>query len=317
MHVFILAGGFATRLWPLTEHRAKPLLPLAGRPLLTHIVEGLPAHLPVTVSTNAVFEDAFLQWKSTVNREQMSIKIEETKSDDDKLGALGATAQWIDHEGIDEDVLILTGDNYFGFSFELFLQETKDGCPVIAAFDISDKLRASHLGVVTVDIPSKQVLSFEEKPRDPRSTLVSTGCFFLPRTFLSVLREHAKSHPDNIGGLFEELLRRGAHVRAFTFHDPWFDIGSFEAYLEATKLLVGERPVIDPTATLDNVSLEGAVVVGPRCHVRGGTLKDSVLFEGSTVTDSVLTECIVDEGCRLTGIDLSRQMVRAKTMLER
>lgn len=317
MHVFILAGGYATRLWPLTEHRAKPLLPLAGKPLLTHIVEGLPAGLPVTVSTNAVFEEAFLHWKGTVDRPQMSIVIEETANDDTKLGALGATAQWLERERIDEDILILTGDNYFGFSFDLFLQETKDGCPVLAAYDISDTMRASHLGVVTIDLATNQVLSFEEKPREPRSTLVSTGCFFLPRTHLSVLREHAKAHPDNIGGLFEELLRRGAHVKAFTFHDPWFDIGSFEAYLEAHRLLVGDFPLIDPTATVTGTHMEGSIVVGPRSTVTGGTLRDTVVFDGCVIDDCVLTECIVDNGCTLRGLDLSRQMIRSNTNLQR
>ncbi len=317
MHVFILAGGYATRLWPLTEHRAKPLLPLAGKPLLTHMIEALPAHLPITISTNAPFEEAFLHWKSTIKRPQMEILIEETKSDDDKLGALGATAQWIQKGNITDDVLVLTGDNYFGFPFELFLEETKTGCPTIAAFDIGDKLRASHLGVVTIDVPTKQVLSFEEKPTDPRSTLVSTGCFFVPRTHLEVLTEYAQRKPDNIGGVFEEFLRRGVHVRCFTFHDPWFDIGSFEAYLEATRLLVGDKPLIDPSSSLENVRTEGSVVVGPGCTIRGGELRDTVIFSNCTIEDTVLRECIVDDACALSGLDLSRQMVRSHTVLKR
>lgn len=317
MHVFILAGGYATRQWPLTEHRAKPLLPLCGKPLLTYIIEGLPKDAAITVSTNAVFEEDFLRWKATIDHPHMSVVIEETKGDDDKLGALGATAQWIRKENIDEDVLLLTGDNYFGFSFDLFLQETTAGCPVLASYDISDKMRAMHLGVVTVDVDSKQVLSFEEKPRDPRSTLVSTGCFFVPRTFLPVLLDHADKHPDNVGGLFEEFLRRGVHVRAFTFHEPWFDIGSFEAYLEATRLLADHKAIIDPSATVKNVTTEGAVVVGPGCTVTDSTLRDCVLFAGSTIDNCVLQECIVDEQCTLRGVDITRQMVRTKTVLTR
>lgn len=316
MHVFILAGGYATRLWPLTEHRAKPLLPLAGKPLLTHIVESLPKDLPVTVSTNATLEDMFLLWKHTIDHPKMDILIEKTKNDDDKLGALGATAQWIERKKIEDDILVLTGDNYFGFSFELFFEETKAGHPTIAAFDIEDRLRASRFGVVTIDAKSKQVLSFEEKPDHPRSTLVSTGCFYIPRQFLNVVLEYAEKKPDDIGGIFEEFLRRGIHTHCFTFHDPWFDIGSFEAYLEATRLLVGPEPLIDPTATVERVSIEGSVVIGPGCRVTGGMLHDTVLFENCVLEDCVLRECILDDGCRLSRLDLSRQMVRSNTVLE-
>ena len=62
MQCFILAGGFATRLWPLTEKQAKPLLPIAGKPILTHLIEKIPDDLPITVSTNAAFQGGFKEW---------------------------------------------------------------------------------------------------------------------------------------------------------------------------------------------------------------------------------------------------------------
>ena len=75
MKAFILAGGFATRLWPLTEKRAKPLLPLAGIPLLTHLVEKIPAGIPITVSTNAVFAEDFEKWKKAMSDKRLAISI--------------------------------------------------------------------------------------------------------------------------------------------------------------------------------------------------------------------------------------------------
>ena len=67
MHAFILAGGFATRLWPLTEKRAKPLLPLAGVPLIEYLVQDIPEDIPITISTNAVFKEAFEESKDLQN----------------------------------------------------------------------------------------------------------------------------------------------------------------------------------------------------------------------------------------------------------
>ena len=112
MRAFILAGGFATRLWPLTEKRAKPLLPIAGKELLTYIVEGIPADIPVTVSTNASFADGFKKWMDAITRPGLELIVEGTQRDDHKLGALGSIAEWIRAEKIDDDLLILTGDNY-------------------------------------------------------------------------------------------------------------------------------------------------------------------------------------------------------------
>ena len=134
MRAFILAGGFATRLWPLTEKRAKPLLPLAGKPLLTHLVEKIPEGIGITVSTNSVFSDDFEAWKEDTRPAyrpgrhktqdtRIEILIEDTGHEDEKLGALGAVAKWITEEKIDDDVLLIAGDNYVGFSIEAFIDK--------------------------------------------------------------------------------------------------------------------------------------------------------------------------------------------------
>ncbi|MBI2117934.1 nucleotidyltransferase family protein, partial [Candidatus Peregrinibacteria bacterium] len=244
MHAFILAGGFATRLWPLTEKRAKPLLPLAGKPLLTHIVEKIPQGMPITVSTNAALAAGFAAWKET-HRRPITIVVEQTTNDADKLGALGAVTQWIHRERMVDDILLLTGDNYFGFSLKDFLDMYHTGVPLIAAYDIGDTEKAKVFGVVTVkrdsgNPPSTNniVTAFEEKPKHPLSTLVSTGCSILPHETLPILVAYAREHPDDIGGIFEELLRQGTRIHCFIFDEPWFDIGSYDAYLEATRALV-------------------------------------------------------------------------------
>src|SRR3989344_694138 len=94
MRAFILAGGFATRLWPLTEHRAKPLLPLAGVPIITHLINKVPREIPVTISTNKIFEQSFEIWRHNIDRD-ITIAFEEASSDDKKLGTNKALAEWI------------------------------------------------------------------------------------------------------------------------------------------------------------------------------------------------------------------------------
>lgn len=332
MKAFILAGGFATRLWPLTEKRAKPLLPLAGVPLIEYLVRDIPQEIPVTISTNAAFKEDFESWAKTMNRDNIEILIEDAKSDDKKLGALGATAQWITDAGIDDDVLLLTGDNYCGFSFDSFLAAASDDTTLIAVHDIGDLQKASAFGTVIVESDKSRdmrhelsslksqvsnVVAFEEKPKSPKTTLVNTGCSLLPQSTLSILVEHAKQHPDNVGGIFEELLNRGKKIECFSFSEPWFDIGSFDAYIAATKKLVGENIHKEDGAQITQSACNGSVVLGQRSTVEASELTDVVIFEDCIIKDCVLANCVLDKGCKLRGIDLTGKMLREGTILEK
>lgn len=325
MHTFILAGGFATRLWPLTERRAKPLLPVAGKPLLSYAVDQVPEHIPITISTNAVFQKDFLEWKKSCTRKNVEISIEDVGHENEKLGALGAVAHWITENTIDDDVLLLAGDNYADCDLTHFISLFSDK-PLIAGHDIGDTDLARQFGTIILEeLPSPserraggvgRVKSFEEKPLHPKSTIVSTGIWILPKSSLPILCEYARQHPDNIGGVFEEFLKRNVPVDCFIFTELWKDIGSFEAYLSLHRALVGERTLADATTTTDaKTTLHGSNDLGPDCRIQKSVLTDCILFGNSQITDCVLTRCIIDKNCVLEGIDLTDQMLRAGTKL--
>ena len=346
MQAFILAGGFATRLWPLTEKRAKPLLPLAGKPLLTHLVEKIPEGMPITVSTNAVFAKDFEKWRTMLrdappchpeeyeaklsasrriggapqHDTNIRILIEDAGHEGEKLGALGAVAKWVTEQKIDDNILLLAGDNYIGFQMEAFL-DAYNGSPLLALHDITEKEKAKQLG--TVVLQGNTIQSFEEKPEHPRSTIVSTGCAVIPKMALPLLTAFAAEHPDNIGGIFEHFLKEGMEVRGKLFPDPWFDIGSFEAYLEATKALVGENVMEENRApqrgapTHEGNVFKGSVVLGKGSNVKKSTLKNVVLFESCSIEDCILENCILDNHCTLQGVDLTGKMLREGTTLIR
>jgi len=315
MKTFILAGGFATRLWPLTEKRAKPLLPLTGKPLLSHLVEKVPADSPITVSTNAAFAAGFTEWKKQQKRQDISILIEDTAHDDHKLGALGAVAAWLKQEGSDEDILLLTGDNYCGFAINDFLHRYHSGTALLAAHDIGDTKAAGAFGTVILGSDGKTLEALEEKPQHPRTSLVSTGVSVLPAQVLPLLMDFAKGQPDNVGGIFEELLRKGQKVECFVFRESWFDVGSFEAYMEATKALVGEQLLKEDSATLEKSTCTGSVVLGKNTCITDSKLHNVVVFDDCMIEDCILRDCILDEHCTLRGIDLTGKMLRAGTTL--
>jgi len=314
VRTLILAGGFATRLWPLTEHRAKPLLPLVGKPILTHIVEKLPKDFHVTVSTNAAFEEHFDEWQKNLGR-AVTVYIESALHDDAKLGALRAVGDWIEREKVNEDVLLLTGDNYLGFDMADFLASYHPGTPLVAAYDIGDLEHAKKFGTVVLNADGKTVDAFEEKPKEPRTTFISTGCYVLPAALLPVLVEYSMTHADNVGGIFEEFIRRAITVHAFTFKEPWFDIGSFEAYLQATMLLVGDKEVHGEKSRFEESERVGSVVLGSGSDVVRSKLTNTVVFDNCFIEDCILENCIIDNGCSLRGVELTGKMLRADTTL--
>jgi glucose-1-phosphate thymidylyltransferase len=321
MKVFILAGGFATRLWPLTENRAKPLLPVAGKPLLSHLVDQIPKDLPITVSTNAALAEGFHEWQTQYPDRKIKIVVEHTKHDDEKLGALGATAQWISEQFIKEDILLLTGDNYLGFSLKEFLECYDGKTPLLAAHDIKDLEKASAFGTVilkdeTNGSRTAHVAAFDEKPKKPKSTLVSAGCYVLPTHTLPTVTAFAKKKPDNVGGIFEEFLRLKQDVMCFSFEEPWLDIGSFSSYLDAHRLLVDGKNLLAPTAKVTATVFHGSNSIGAESTVHGSDLADCLVFDHCSITDCTLKNCVIDEGCVLRGIDLNGKMLRAGTRLE-
>jgi len=168
----------------------------------------------------------------------------------------------------------LRGDNYFGFRIKDFLKAFNPGTAILAAFDIKEMDLAKSFGTVILDKKTKKIQAFEEKPKEPKTTLVSTGCSILPKEVLPILTAYAKEHPDNVGGIFEELLRKGLEVDCFTFKEPWFDIGSFSAYLDATKTLVGNQILLGENAVHESSTSTGSVIVGSNSRVSHCTLKN-------------------------------------------
>ena len=131
MKAIILAAGYATRLYPLTEKFSKALLPVQGKPIISHIVENLYEINKIDeiyVITNNLFYKDFLEWKSTNKYEKVKIINDNTTSDKNKLGAIGDIKYTIDNMKINDETLVIAGDTFFEFKlkeFETFYTENK------------------------------------------------------------------------------------------------------------------------------------------------------------------------------------------------
>ena len=242
MKAVIMAGGFAKRMYPLTENQPKPMLKVGGRPVIDHVIEKIGKIAGVDeilVTTNIKFMDIFSGWMAGVRSEKpVRLIIESAQTDEQKLGSIGALNMLVKNENIVDDMLVVAGDNIFTFDLKPFIGVCKDSDNIwIGIYDVRDVEQAKKLGVVK--IKENKITGFWEKPQNPATTLASTGIYFYPRKTFGLISEYISNgnNPD-APGFFLQWLHKKEDVFGFVFNRPsdrWFDIGSFEALQEANK----------------------------------------------------------------------------------
>ncbi len=238
MKAIILAGGYAKRLWPLTKNKPKQLLSVGGRPMIEYIIEKLEAQKEIDkiiISTNKKFEKNFKEWLLEYKPiKDISLVIEPTLSEENKLGSVGALGYLIKEKNINEELMIIGGDNLFEFDLKDLINyyREKEG-NIVALYDLKSIKKARSYGVTKVD-EEMRIIDFVEKPENPPSALVSTACYILsPEGVRSILTYLDKGEsPDAIGFFIKWLIKR-ERVFGFVFSGKWFDIGSLESLKEA------------------------------------------------------------------------------------
>lgn len=301
----ILAGGFATRLWPLTEHRAKPLLPIGGKTLLQHIIDKIPKNIEIIISTNQAYAKDFQKFGK--------LFVEDSEHDQQKRGALLSLSLAIKTLKIQTPLLVIAGDNYFSFDFGDFLK-TYQGNTVLVASQCNSKKQLQQCGVLTIN-KNQWLISFVEKPQNPQSNLVSTGCYCFAPSDFRFLHEYAEKKPDNIGGVFEYLLQQNVPVQVFVSEKPWIDIGSFGNFQKARQLMLGKSRLLSSKASIQNSNIGDTVEINEDCVIEHSTLYNVLIFKNCTIKNCEIRNCVIDEGCVLENIDLDHKMIRKGTVM--
>jgi glucose-1-phosphate thymidylyltransferase len=242
--LIILAAGYATRLYPLTLNQPKPLLGVAGKPMIEHVLDNLAPVIEIDhvyVVTNAKFASHFEQWAEGygANKGGVGFTIINDHSTDDsnKLGAIGDLNLVLDSANVDDDIMVVAGDNLFSQSLEeLGLVCRQAGAPVLALYDVGDLEEIKKYNAIEVDGEGR-ITFFEEKPAQPRSTLTGIALYYYPRSSLPLIRRYIDegNNPDQPGRLVEWMYRR---TPFYTWKVPgiWFDIGSKENLEEANRI---------------------------------------------------------------------------------
>ena len=232
MKAIILAAGYATRLYPLTEKFSKALLPVQGKPIISHIVENLYEINKIDeiyVITNNLFYKDFLEWKSTNKYEKVKIINDNTTSDKNKLGAIGDIKYTIDNMKINDETLVIAGDTFFEFKlkeFETFYTENKISS-VCVKKEYNQDLR--RFGIA--EIENDRIISIEEKPSNPKTNNVVYACYIFNKQDLSLINVYLEegNSPDAPGNFVSWLCHKSI-IKPFIIDGYCIDIGTHESY---------------------------------------------------------------------------------------
>ncbi len=331
MKTVIMAGGYATRLWPITKSKAKPLLPVGTKKIVDIVYEKVSKFdTEILLSTNKRFEDDFRRWAEDKN---VAVVVEDTMTEEEKLGAVKALAQIA--KDIDEDFLVVAGDNIFSFDLDPLIElYSKKQKPVTALYDVGDFELAKRYGVA--EIREGRVEKFYEKPEKPPSTLVGIAIYLFPPEVADMLVEYVESTrmSDNLGDFLSFLCERmEVYGQIFTDGD-WYDVGNPDSYIEAFKFYtdsfvddsveIGKASkIIEPVVIERDVVIKGRSIIGPYayigkgCEIESSDVSESVVFSKTVLKRVRLWRSIIDDDCEIRNIELSSSIVGGHARIQR
>jgi glucose-1-phosphate thymidylyltransferase len=244
MQVVILAAGYATRLYPLTLTQPKPLLPVAGKPMIEYVLDNLApigGLDRIYVVTNAKFAAHFQTWadgyRSAKANLDFTIVNDGSTDDTNKLGAIGDLHLVLTREHLDDDLIVVAGDNLFSEKLTDFGRYCRQkNAPTLAVYDVGTLEEVKKYNAINIDGEGR-ITFFEEKAKNPASTLTGIALYFYPKSTLSLIKQYVAegNNPDQPGRLIQWLYTR---IPVYTWKVPglWYDIGARDALEEANRI---------------------------------------------------------------------------------
>lgn len=240
MKCILLCAGYATRLFPLTENFPKALLEVGGRPLLDYIVDevnSLDEVDQIYLVTNDKYTPHFEKWAQEKNNvKPITVFNDKTTTNDNRLGAIGDIEFTIKNANIDDDTLIIAGDNLFTFKLRDFVdfQKANQSSAICVKPEKYDTLK--RLGVVETN-ENMKIVGFEEKPAEPKGKYAASAVYLYPREVMPIFEQYIKEGNNaDAPGNFVAYLYTHKPVYAYAFDGIWYDVGTHEALAEVNEL---------------------------------------------------------------------------------
>jgi glucose-1-phosphate thymidylyltransferase len=273
----ILAAGKGSRLYPVTHHIPKPLLPLANRRTLEYAFDRLK-EMGIKEVCIVVGESEPAMREALGDGGQFGIRLDYVRQTEPKglAHAVGFAKDFV----AEEPFVLYLGDAIYGEGFETFARRfAESGCANLNI--VKPVADPSRFGVANVE--GERIVKLVEKPKEPESNLAMAGLYFFGPQIWEVLpdlRPSARGEYE-ITDAIQVLVDRGDTVLAGVYDGEWFDTGTLDSFLATSRFLT-----------------RGENVVGEGAAVRGA-MTSSVVGEGAHVVCTGLEDCVVLPGARV------------------
>ncbi|MBO7246862.1 MAG: nucleotidyltransferase family protein [Bacteroidaceae bacterium] len=242
MKCLILAAGYATRLYPLTENFPKPLLKVGEKSILDWLVDDISGAGLVdeyVVISNHKFAHHFEEWASS-RSEKISVVDDGTETNETRLGAVRDIQFAIDSLHLDDDMLVIAGDNVLDFSLTHFIKyaDSKATSAIMRYYEASEA-KLKKCGIVEIDADDR-IISMEEKPAEPKSHWCCPPFYFYTKTDAQRIPQAIESGCGvDAPGSFIAWLATQTTVHAMEMPGSRYDIGNLESYKEVSSIYKG------------------------------------------------------------------------------
>ena len=242
MKCLILAAGYATRLYPLTENFPKPLLEVQGKTILDWLIDDIDTLGTVdeyVVISNHKFAHHFDAWAAKKSQ-KITVVDDGTSTNETRLGAVKDIQFAIDKLGLDDEMLVIAGDNLLNFSLTKFIQYAKNkGTSCIMRYYEPEEKKLTKCAVVEID-DSDRIVTMEEKPAQPKSHWCCPPFYFYTQADAKlVARGIAVGCGVDAPGSYAAWLSTQTALHAMEMPGRRYDIGNLESYENVKKEYVG------------------------------------------------------------------------------
>ena len=238
MKCLILAAGYATRLYPLTENFPKPLLDVNGKTILDWLIDDIDTLGAVdeyVVISNHKFAHHFEEWAKS-KKQKITVVDDGTSTNETRLGAVCDIQFAIEKLSLDDDMLVIAGDNVLDFSLTRFIEYAqRKGTSSIMRYYEPETRKLVKSGVVTID-ENDLVLDMAEKSPNPATNWCCPPFYFYSKADARLVKEGiASGCGTDAPGSYIAWLCKKSKVHAMEMHGKRYDIGNLESYEQVKK----------------------------------------------------------------------------------
>lgn len=313
MKVIIPAAGTGTRLFPHTHTKPKPMVYIAGKPIIGHILDRMidlgPEEIILVVG---YYKEQLMSYVSEHYHDKFNIRY----VDQEKRLGLGHSV-YITREYVEgSDVMIALGDMIFKTGYIDFYKKHADNKKCAGSIGVKEVDEPRKYGIVELESTSSCIRKLEEKPEKPASNLGIAGVYFIKDTemLFNILERMINNGKTTRGeyqltDALQEMIQSGLKLKTFEV-SSWYDCGHARSLLETNQVLLNEKEDIDRTYENENSMIIHPVAIGKKVKIINSVVgPHTSIAEGTIISNSIISNSVIGSRTEISNMNLQSSIV--------